>query len=174
MDNSCGQFYDWASFPCWDIHITFSTPYKSRLSKLQSCHQTFSSYLGSPTHLDYWLAFFGKFPRHYTCSRTINPISATTDNHKTFNTQHRASKNEANIMSKSNITRRNNAMTSSSGHVMFNSNRTWCFQWHRYQNRKWLFHKHVQKSFCYNWTITCSIYQKLNCDARCLLKWWLA
>ena len=23
------------------------------------------------THLDYWLAFFRKFPRHYTCSRTI-------------------------------------------------------------------------------------------------------
>ena len=22
------------------------------------------------THLDYWLAFFRKFPRHYTCSRT--------------------------------------------------------------------------------------------------------
>ena len=59
---SCGQFYVWASFPCWDIHITFSTPYKSRLSKLQSCHQNFSCYLGSLNTFRLLACFLHKIP----------------------------------------------------------------------------------------------------------------
>ena len=73
---SCRQFYIWASFPCWDIHITFSTPYKSRLSKVTKLPPKLFMLFRVPlTHLDYWLAFFKKFPRHYICSWTT--ITAT-------------------------------------------------------------------------------------------------